>query len=246
MISLYDVIIIGAGPSGLMTAIAVANNLKILILEKNNIAGKKMLLTGGGRCNLTNLKSNNVFLDVIEYNKKYLYSAINKFGPSEICNFFETNGVLLKEEKDNQIFPISDKASSIVNFLVNSLDNVKINYNEFVTNIINNGKIKEIQTNKGEYFTSNIVIATGGNSYQKTGSCGDHMKFAKMLKQPTISLYPAEVGIILEEELDLAGTAVENVEIIYKNYKKKDVTVFFYLICAIIYCFLIIYFCTVI
>lgn len=207
---MYDCIIIGAGPAGLMASTKIDNYKKVLIIEKNLSAGKKLLITGGGRCNVTNLKSNNDFLNEIDYNKKYLYSAINTFGPHDIYNYFEDNGVLLKEEEDNKIFPVSNKSKDILDVLLKN-SNADINYDEEVINI----KQGEVVTNKSVYKTKNIIIATGGSSFKHTGSTGDNMKFAKMLNQPTTELFPAEVGVILKESNELAGTAIENVLIKY-------------------------------
>jgi len=215
---MYDVIIIGSGPAGLMAGIA-SKNINSLILEKNNIAGKKLLLTGNGRCNLTNLKSNNDFLNSVDYNKKFLYSAINKFGPKEVYEYFNDCGLLLKEEDNNRIFPLSNKASDIVNILVKNTCNIK--YEEEVIEIKNYDLYKEVITKTNIYKTKNVIISTGGSSYKITGSTGDNMVFAKQLNQPTISLYPTEVGVILKDKLDIAGTSIDNVIITYKKYKKQ-------------------------
>ena len=167
---MYDVIIVGAGPAGLMCANQIKNK-KVLIIEKNTIAGAKLLLTGGGRCNLTNLKDNKAFLDNIDYNKKYLYSTISSFGPFDIYNFFNSK-VPLQEESDNRIFPKSNKAKDIVSCLIEDISHL-INYNEKVLKIeYNENKIKVI-TSKGEYLTTNLVIACGGSSFPKTGSDTD-------------------------------------------------------------------------
>ena len=157
----YDCIIIGAGASGLMCAIKMSPLKKVLIIEKNNSCGKKLLLTGGGRCNVTNLKDDNLFLENI-HNKKYLYSAINNFGPQDIYDFFTSRGCFLKEELDNKIFSKSDKASSILNCLmseIKSCDNVKINYNETVLAIEHNDIIK-VFSDKNCYEASTVVVAT--------------------------------------------------------------------------------------
>lgn len=207
---MYDCIIIGAGPSGLMAANAIDTNKKVLIIEKNNSSGKKLLITGGGRCNVTNLKNNNTFLDEINYNKKYLYSALNTFGPYDIYNYFTSNGVPLKEESDNKIFPVSNNSKDILNVLLKSIS-AKINYNEEVIKI----KRGEVVTNKNVYKTKNIVIATGGSSFKYTGSTGDNIKFARMVNQPIVDLFPAEVGIILDENNELAGTTLDYVKIKY-------------------------------
>ena len=103
---MFEVIIIGAGPAGLMAGIMSKKNT--LIIEKNNIAGKKLLITGNGRCNVTNNKDNREFIEQIEYNKKCLYSTINNFGPKDIINFFNKNKVSLKEEENGKMFPVAN------------------------------------------------------------------------------------------------------------------------------------------
>lgn len=220
---MYDCIIIGAGPSGLMAGVA-CKNTNSLILEKNNVAGKKLLLTGNGRCNLTNLKSNNDFLNNVDYNKKYLYSAINIFGPKEIYDYFENNEVLLKEEDNNRIFPRSNKSADILSVLLKNTCNIK--YNEEVIDIKLYDEYKEVITNNNKYKTKNIIVSTGGSSYKNTGSTGNNIKFASIINQPTINLFPTEVGVILKEKLFLAGTSIENVVIKYNKYKKEGNLIF--------------------
>ena len=216
---MYDVIIIGTGPAGLMAAIEASKNNKVLVIEKNSKPGRKLLITGGGRCNVTNLKSNKDFLEQIKHNRKYLYSVINRFGPQDIYNFFIENNVLLKEEKENQIFPVSNNSNDILNALLKNIDNKIINYNESVIEIVYKQNNIKVITNKNTYITKNIIIATGGASYKKTGSAGEHIKFAKMLGQPIIDLYPAETGVILNNKHDLAGISLEQVIV---SFNKKE------------------------
>lgn len=215
---MYDIIIIGAGPSGLMCANETKNK-KVLIIEKNNTPGKKLLITGGGRCNVTNLKNNNRFLEEINYNRKHLYSTINNFGPRKIWDYFITKNVKLKQEEDNKVFPVSNKSQDILNALMMDLDQNNFKFNEEVKNIETKDNIKIVSTNKGTYNAKNIVIATGGKSFSYTGSTGDNMKFAKMLNQPTIDLFPAETGIVLEEKTYLEGTSISNVTVKFNKYK---------------------------
>lgn len=217
---MYDVIIIGAGPAGLMAAIIASEKNKVLVIEKNPSAGKKLLLTGGGRCNVSNLKSNRDFLDIVYYNKKYLHSALSKFGPDDIYRYFTSNGVALKIEKEDQLFPVSDKANDILQALLKNTKNVDFQYNETVIDI-NNEEVKEVITNRRKYKSKNVIIATGGVSFPKTGSTGDHLKFAEKLNQPLTSLFPAETSIILKEKNNLMGTSIETVEV---KYMKKRTT----------------------
>lgn len=217
---MYDCIIIGAGPSGLMAGIKAKENNKILILEKNNKAGKKLLLTGNGRCNITNLKEEKMFLENIKTNKKHLYSTINNFSPSDIYTFFVSNGIPLKEEEDNKIFPKSDKSFDILHVLLSKFTKEEIKYNEEVTKIDYEENNIKVITQNGMYLTKNIIVATGGASFKQTGSTGDHMKFANMLEQPTIDLYPCEVGILTKEKNNLQGTSFNNVKIKYLKHEK--------------------------
>ncbi len=216
---IYDVIIIGAGPSGLMCSNFLDKKLKTLILEKNSKPGLKLLITGGGRCNLTNLKDSNSLLEEIDYNKKYLYSTIYNFSAYDIYDYFNKK-VKLKEEEDNKIFPVSNKASDILNYLVGNINGV-INYNESVLEITKNEINYIVKTNKDSYETKKIVVSTGGASFPDTGSSGDHLKFAKKLGQPVIDLFPAETSIILSDKLDLAGTSFDNV-LVSANKISKD------------------------
>lgn len=215
---MFEVIIIGAGPAGLMAGIM--SEKKTLIIEKNDIAGKKLLITGGGRCNVTNNKENREFLNQIEHNKKYLYSTINNFGPKEIINFFETHNVSLKEEEDGKMFPKANKNFVIKEALLNAYKG-KINYNEDVEKIIKENDYYIVVTNKNEYKTQKLVIATGGSSYKITGSTGDNLKFAKMLKQPVTEIYPAEIGVKLREPTDIPGQSIDNV-IVKADKRKKE------------------------
>lgn len=225
--NMYDVIVVGSGPAGLMASIVASKNNKVLLLEKNEISGKKLLITGGGRCNLTNLKSNRDFLDEVDYNKKYLYSAVNKFGPYEIYDYFTKQGIKLKEEEDNKIFPVSNRASEILQCLLDDLKKEDVKYHENVHDIKIIGDLKEVTTSKGVYTSKNIIIATGGSSFKQTGSTGDNMKFAKMLNQPTVNLFPAEVGLVLKDSLQiLAGTSFEEVTVKYMNKRTTGNLIF--------------------
>lgn len=214
---MYDVIIIGAGPAGLMCSRQLSDKLNTLIIEKKESCGKKLLLTGGGRCNLTNNKDNRSFLEEIKHNKKYLYSTIHAFGPKEIMNFFNES-IALKEEEDNKIFPQSDRAKDVLDVLMNKQQSTIV-YEEEVKEIIPYDGGFKVVSNKRNYESTYVVVATGGASFTLTGSSGDHMRFAKQLQQPTIPLYPAETSIILEKVYDMAGASFSNVEIKAKKHK---------------------------
>ncbi len=211
---MLDVIVIGAGAAGLLFSNVIDKNLNVLVLEKNKEAGKKLLITGGGRCNLTNNKENNLFLEEIKYNKKYLYSAIFKFGPKEVMKFFK---VPLKEEKENQIFPVSNSSYEILEFLLKN-KNCEIKYNSEVLSISKENNFFEVKTKEKTYTCKKLVIATGGSSFPALGSSGDNLKFAKMLNQKVTKIFPAETSVHLEKSNNLAGTSFEKVVL---SFKKK-------------------------
>lgn len=220
---MYDVIVIGAGPSGMMASIIASSNNKVLLIEKNDRVGKKLELTGGGRCNLTNLKQIDNFIKEIPVNSKMLYSCLYQFGPQDIYDYFNKLGVPLKIENDDRVFPVSNKSKTIIESLSNQLiiNNVTIQLNETVKKIDIKDNYKEVITNKDIYKTKNIVIATGGCSYSSTGSTGDGYKFAKVINQDVTNLYPAETFLICKNSLPLAGITLDDVVV---SINKKHAT----------------------
>lgn len=217
---MYDVIVIGAGPAGIMTSIIASSRLKkVLLIDKNDAIGKKLAITGGGRCNLTNLKNTNDFIKYIPNNNKFLYSTLSNFNSTDIYNYFNTLGVKLKMEDDNRIFPMDNKSMTIINALNNELikNKVEIMFNETVIDIKTFNQDYIVITNNKEYKTKKIVIATGGASYPHTGSSGDGYKFAKLLNQPLNKLYPAETFLINEHKLPLAGITIPYTKVSINN-----------------------------
>lgn len=217
---MYDVIVIGAGPAGIMASItASSRSKKVLLIDKNNQIGKKLEITGGGRCNLTNLKNNNEFITAIPNNNKFLYSTLSNFNPQDIYNYFNNLGVKLKMENDNRIFPMDNKSITIINALNKELIDKKVNikFNEIVTNIKKNNNYYIVITNNTEYKTKKIIIATGGASYPHTGSTGDGYKLAKLLNQPITKLYPAETFLISKEKSPLYGITIPYTEVTINN-----------------------------
>jgi predicted Rossmann fold flavoprotein len=211
---MYDVIVIGAGPAGIMASITSAqSNKKVLLIEKNDKIGRKLFISGGGRCNLTNLKSIPDFIDQIPVNNKTLYSILNQFSPQDIYDYFTKLGVGLKIEDNDRVFPVSNKSKTIIDALHKELkdNNVQINFSETVKKINNKNPLKEVITDKGIYKTEKIIIATGGCSYPETGSTGDGYKLAEMINQEVTDLYPAETFLLTKKILPLIGITIDDV-----------------------------------
>ncbi|MDD2391348.1 MAG: aminoacetone oxidase family FAD-binding enzyme [Bacilli bacterium] len=213
---MYDVIVIGAGPAGVMASIkAGSRNKKVLLIEKNEKILKKLELTGGGRCNLTNFKPLKVFIEQLPVNSKNLYSTLTSFGPKEIMDYFNKLGVKLKIENEDRVFPVSNSSFSIIEALISELKKYKVELklNENVKDLVLDEKIKIVKTNQDIYKTKNIIIATGGFSYPQTGSNGDGYRLAKKIKQDVTDVYPAETFLITKQNHNLNGITIEDVDI---------------------------------
>lgn len=214
MQEIYNTIVIGAGPAGCMAAIEASKKNKVLLIEKNSHILKKLSITGGGRCNVTNNKSVKDFLDNVVVNSKTLFSSLSTFGPTEIRNFFKSNNVILVEEEDNKLFPRSNSSMEIINCFENVIkkNEILVKLNEKVEDIDIVDNLKIIKTNKNIYKCYNLVITTGGKSYSNTGSTGDGYMFSKKLNQPITDLYPA-LTFLKTKKHDLAGISIEDVKI---------------------------------
>lgn len=222
------VIIIGAGPSGMMAAlIASKQSSKVILIDKNHILGKKLLITGGGRCNLTSNLPQDDFYSHITGNKKFLYSAFNFFGKNDLLNIFEKENVRFKTEGD-KIYPVSDSADEILSILEKLLVNYKVDIrlNEEVTNfVVENAKVISVQTNKNIYSADSVIICTGGCSYPLTGSDGKMFKILKDFDIPVTSFYPALVSIKTDLKNTLAGISLNKVELKAKYNKEQYITI---------------------
>jgi len=196
------VYIIGAGPAGMTAGIAAADNgNSVVILERNEKIGKKLYITGKGRCNFTNRCEFAAFTENIVTNKKFLYSALKKFDCNDAVNMMESVGIKMKTERGNRVFPESDKSSDVLKGFSRLLSErgVTVKLNERVTDlVIENGEVKEIVTSKEVYRdVSAVVVATGGTSYPATGSTGDGYVFAEKAGLKTVPTVPALTGIYL-------------------------------------------------
>lgn len=222
------VIVIGAGPAGMMAAISAAkNNNEVILLDGNEKVGKKLFITGKGRCNVTNSKDISEFFDYIPGNPHFLYSALYSYTNEDTINFFESQGIKLKSERGGRVFPASDKSSDIIKGLIKELkkSNVEIKLNSKVTNIkFSNNTIEEVEINNSYSIKGNhFIIATGGVSYPLTGSTGDGISFSKILGHNIIKLKPSLVPIEIMDLWirDLTGLNLKNIEISLLNENNK-------------------------
>ena len=178
------VAVIGGGPAGIMAAIRAAENgANVTIYEKNSAIGRKLKITGKGRCNLTNLADTNEIIKNMPGNGKFLYSALEKFSAVDTINFFNSLGLKTKVERGNRVFPESDNAADVIDVLNKRLAilNVEVKINSRVDEIFTNGgKIFGIEVRKKFINVDAVILATGGKSYPATGSTGDGLKFAKI------------------------------------------------------------------
>ena len=222
----YDGIIIGGGPAGMFAAITAATKgQKVLLLERNDRLGKKLLITGKGRCNVTNNCTDQEVLQNTPRNGRFLYSAVTAFPPEKIMAFFESHGCALKTERGNRVFPVTDKAASILDCLRNELNRQKVT--------VKMARVKEIITLEGkavgvktqnEVILSNwVILATGGASYPTTGSTGDGYVMAEALGHTIVpavgSLVPLETAG--HDCQDMQGLALRNVGVKLLNAKGK-------------------------
>jgi len=222
----FDGIIIGGGPAGMFAAIQAAKQgAKVLLLDKNDRLGKKLLITGKGRCNVTNNCPAQEVLQNTPRNGRFLYSAMTAFPPEKIMSFFEENGCSLKTERGNRVFPVTDRSQSILDCLVNLLRKYRVTVKSArVRGILtNNGRAVGVRTD-GEEFTADwVILATGGASYPATGSTGDGYAMAAALGH---TIVPAEGSLVPLETAgndcqDMQGLALRNCGVKLLNGKGK-------------------------
>ncbi len=213
---IYDLIVIGAGASGCMAAIqAGRRGASVLLVEKNEKIGKKIYITGKGRCNLTNNSDIQTHLNNTINGEKFMNGAIRKFTPQDTMEMFDSL-VPLKTEHGNRVFPVSDKSSDIISALNKMLSNagIEIRLNTAVKNIEKSNNIFNIKcSNSDIYQAYSVLVATGGKSYSATGSTGDGYNFARKFNHNITDIKPALVPIIVEEDVaDIEGLSLKFVE----------------------------------
>jgi len=225
MNKLFDVVVIGAGPAGMMAAISAKNdNNNVYVLEKNHSPGKKLLISGKGRCNVTTSKDMHDIVKAFGKNGGFLYGALTQFSNQDVVQFFESRGVKLKVERGERVFPVTNKSITILNCLVNELKkkNVEIYYNFDVKKVTKCNDLFQITSNKETITSKKLIISTGGKSYPKTGSTGDGYVFAKHFGHTIINPIPALVPLIVKNTgiNSLAGLSLKNVEISFSANNK--------------------------
>ena len=222
----YDVTIIGGGPAGMFAAITAAKRGKsVLLLERNDRLGKKLLITGKGRCNVTNDCDSAEILQNIPRNGRFLYSAMTEFPPKRIMEFFENAGCALKTERGNRVFPVTDKSQSVLEALQKEMRRLNVTVRTARARKIIAGEqgVSAVETDHGVFETGSVILATGGVSYPTTGSTGDGYAIAKALGhtviEPQGSLVPLETAG--SDCPDMQGLALRNVAVKLVNSKNK-------------------------
>ena len=222
----YDGIIIGGGPAGMFAAItAGARGQRVLLLERNDRLGKKLLITGKGRCNVTNNCSEQEILQNIPRNSRFLYIAMAAFPPQKIMDYFNDHGCVLKTERGNRVFPVTDKSCSVLDCLKNELNrnHVTVRTARVRKILTNDGRACGVETDSESIFAQWVLLATGGVSYPTTGSTGDGYEMAKALGHtivaPEGSLVPLEIAGT--DCQDMQGLSLRNCGVKLVNAKGK-------------------------
>ena len=222
------VIVVGGGPAGIMAAISSSKqNNEVILIERNNEIGKKLKLTGGGRCNITNNRNIEDFFDKVINNKKFLYSSFYTFSNYDLLNYFKDNNLEYKVEYDEKVYTKSDKADDVIDVLLNDLlkNNVKIMYNTKVCDlIVEDNEAKGVITDNGKsIYCDKLIITTGGKSYPNTGSDGSMFEIIKKYGHDIKPFYPALIPLVTKEDFvkNLQGVSMKDVCIKGKVKKKK-------------------------
>ena len=221
------VIVIGAGPAGIMAAITAAENHKVLLIDGNEKIAKKLFITGKGRCNITNAKDIGDFFDYIPGNSHFLYSALYSFTNNDVIEMIENEGTKLKVERGGRVFPESDKSSDIIKALSKKLSKAKVDIrlNSKVTDVFfENDIIKSVEINGSERISADyFIIATGGASYPLTGSRGEGQVLAEKMGHKIIDLKPSLVPVELNGDWfkELMGLTLKNIKLDILDSKNK-------------------------
>lgn len=222
----FDGIVVGGGPAGMFAAITAAKNgANVLLLERNDRLGKKLLITGKGRCNVTNHCSWQEVMQNIPRNGRFLFSALENFPPEEIESFFENAGCALKVERGNRVFPVSDKSQSVLDALKNELrkTHVTVKTARVRSLLIEDDRIIGVQTDAENIYANWVILATGGLSYPTTGSTGDGYRMAEEVGHTVTALEGSLVPLCVEgpDCPDMQGLSLRNVAVKLLDGKGK-------------------------
>ncbi|WP_141603711.1 NAD(P)/FAD-dependent oxidoreductase [Terrilactibacillus laevilacticus] len=229
---IYDVVVIGGGPAGLMASVAAAEaGASVLLLDKGDKLGRKLAISGGGRCNVTNAMPIDDLIRHIPGNGRFLYSALSAFNNHDIMSFFEKLGIELKEEDHGRMFPVSNNAKSVVDALLTKVKslNVDIRVNQPVQAVLNKeGSVQGVKLVSNEKIRAlTVIVAVGGKSVPQTGSTGDGYAWAKACGHTITVLYPTEVPLLSDESFIkqkvLQGLSLRDVAVTLVNLKGKAI-----------------------
>ena len=221
------VIVVGAGPAGIMASLSSSKNNEVVLIERNSVIGAKLKLTGGGRCNITNNRDIEEFFEKIVNNNKFLYSALYTFSNYSLLEYFSERGLEYKEELDQKVYTKSDKADEVIELLKKDLieSNVKIMYNTKVNDfIVEDDEIKGIITEGGsKIYGDKVIVTTGGKSFPATGSDGFMYDVIRKYGHTITPIYPALIPLVIKEDFvkSLQGVSMKEV-VISAKVKKKD------------------------
>ena len=221
----FDVIVIGGGASGMMASIfAARNGRSTLVLDHNEKLGKKLYITGKGKCNLTNNSPIETHLNNTITNSKFMFSALNQFSPQDTMEFFEENGLKLRTERGNRVFPDSDKSSDVIKTLERAMQRygVVVSLNQEIKAIKKEKQFHILCDNIINYTCNSLIVATGGVSYSGTGATGLGYEIAKQFGHKIVEPRSALCPIVVNEDIsELNGLSLRNVTLTYKNGKKS-------------------------
>ena len=220
-----QIVVIGGGPAGMMAAIVASQNGNdVILIEKMRSLGRKLSITGKGRCNLTSNLPMEDFIKNIPGNGKFLYSAFSQFDNVKLIQFFNSLGVQTKVERGDRVFPVSDNAMQVVNALKKELERLKVKIlvdSKVQEVVVEDNKVKAVKTNEQTIPCDKVILATGGKSYPMTGSDGYGYEIAKKLGHKIIELKGSLIPMEIYEKLDLQGLSLKNVAINVWDREKK-------------------------